>query len=89
MTLASPTNCRFSIGDTWLEIDQPGGFTKAGFSGLETTFQYQLLKNDDHELAMLLGLIVDWGVGCITAIISSASRSCRTPRRFSPTAATA
>ena len=28
---------------------------------LETTFQYQLLKNDDHELAMLLGLIVDWG----------------------------
>ena len=24
-------------------------------------FQYQLLKNDSHELAMLLGLIVDWG----------------------------
>jgi hypothetical protein len=50
-----------SIGDTWSQIHQPGGFTKAGFSDLETTFQYQLLKNDDHELAMLLGLIVDWG----------------------------
>lgn len=50
-----------SIGDTWSQIRQPGGFKMAGFSDLETTFQYQLLKNDDHELAMLLGLIVDWG----------------------------
>jgi hypothetical protein len=50
-----------SIGDTWSQITQPGGFKKAGFSDLETTFQYQLMKNDDHELAMLLGLIVDWG----------------------------
>jgi hypothetical protein len=50
-----------SIGDTWSQIHQPGAFTKAGFADLETTFQYQLLKNDDHELAMLLGLIVDWG----------------------------
>ena len=50
-----------SIGDTWSQIRQPGGFKMAGFGDLETTFQYQLLKNDDHELAMLLGLIVDWG----------------------------
>jgi hypothetical protein len=50
-----------SIGDTWSQIDQPGGFKMAGFSDLETTAQYQLMKNDDHELAMLLGLIVDWG----------------------------
>jgi hypothetical protein len=50
-----------SIGDTWSQIHQPGGFTAAGFSDLETTFQYQLLKDQDHELAMLLGLIVDWG----------------------------
>lgn len=50
-----------SIGDTWSQLQQPGGFKKAGFSDLETTFQYQLMKNDDHELAMLLGLIVDWG----------------------------
>jgi hypothetical protein len=50
-----------SIGDTWSQIHQPGGFTNAGFAGLETTLQYQLLKDGDHELAMLLGLIVDWG----------------------------
>lgn len=50
-----------SIGDTWSQIRQPGGPTSAGFSDLETTLQYQLLKNPDHELAMLLGLIVDWG----------------------------
>jgi hypothetical protein len=50
-----------SIGDTWSQIHQPGGFTLAGFSNLETTLQYQLLKDSPHELAMLLGLIVDWG----------------------------
>jgi hypothetical protein len=50
-----------SIGDTWSNIHQPGGFTKSGFSDLETTLQYQLLKDGPHELAMLLGLIVDWG----------------------------
>jgi hypothetical protein len=33
----------------------------AGFADLETTFPYQLLKDSSHELAMLLGLIVDWG----------------------------
>ncbi len=50
-----------SIGDTWSQIRQPGNPTLAGFSNLETTLQYQLMKNDDHELAMLLGLIFDWG----------------------------
>jgi len=50
-----------SIGDTWSNIHQPGGFTKAGFSNLETTLQYQLLKDGPPELALLLGLIVDWG----------------------------
>jgi hypothetical protein len=50
-----------SIGDGWSQIDHPGGPKMAGFADLETTLQYQLLKNSDHELAMLLGLIVDWG----------------------------
>jgi hypothetical protein len=50
-----------SIGETWTQIRQPGGPTMAGFSDLETTLQYQLLKNDAHELALLLGLVVDWG----------------------------
>jgi hypothetical protein len=50
-----------SIGDTWTQLRQPGSPTLQGFADLETTLQYQLLKNGDHELAMLLGLIVDWG----------------------------
>jgi hypothetical protein len=50
-----------SVGDTWTQIRQPGSPTLAGFSNLETTLQYQLLKDSPHELAMLLGLIVDWG----------------------------
>jgi hypothetical protein len=50
-----------SVGNTWSQIHQPGGFTAAGFGNLETTAQYQLLKNSEHELALLLGLIVEWG----------------------------
>ena len=50
-----------SIGETWTQIRVPGSPTMAGFADLETTFQYQLLKDSSHELAMLLGLIVDWG----------------------------
>ena len=50
-----------SIGDAWSQIRGPGGPTMAGFSDLETTLQYQLLKDRERELAMLLGLIVDWG----------------------------
>jgi hypothetical protein len=49
-----------SIGEGWSQIHQPGG-SMAGFADLETTFQYQLVKDGSHELAMLLGLIVDWG----------------------------
>ena len=51
----------FGIGDTWSQIRTPGGPTMAGFADLETTLQYQLLKDSSHELAMLVGLIVDWG----------------------------
>jgi hypothetical protein len=50
-----------TIRDVWSNIHQPGGFTKAGFGNFETTAQYQLLKDGPHELALLLGLIVDWG----------------------------
>ena len=50
-----------SIGDVWSHIRQPGGPTIQGFGNLETTLQYQLLKDGSHETAMLLGLIVDWG----------------------------
>jgi hypothetical protein len=50
-----------SIGNTWSQIRAPGGPTMAGFGNLETTLQYQLLKDRSHELALLLGLIVEWG----------------------------
>jgi hypothetical protein len=61
-------NFGISVGDTWTNIRQPGGFVMEGFSNLETTFQYQLLKNDEHELALLAGLIVDWGgAGSVSA----------------------
>jgi hypothetical protein len=50
-----------SIGDTWSQIRQPGSPTLAGFSNLETAFQYQLLRDASHELAMLVGLQVEWG----------------------------
>jgi hypothetical protein len=50
-----------SIGDTWTQIRPTSGPKLAGFSDLETTLQYQLLKDDAHEFAMLLGLIADWG----------------------------
>jgi hypothetical protein len=50
-----------SIGDTWSQISPPGGPKMAGFGDLETTLQYQLLKDSSHETAMLLGLIADWG----------------------------
>jgi hypothetical protein len=50
-----------SIGDTWSQLSQPGSPKMAGFADLETTLQYQLLKDNQHEFAELLGLIVDWG----------------------------
>ncbi|HEX3503490.1 MAG TPA: hypothetical protein VHU22_08875 [Xanthobacteraceae bacterium] len=65
-----------SIGDSWSQIRQPGGPTSAGFGDLETTAQYQLLKNGDHELALLLGLIVDWGgTGATNSGIGSSTGS--------------
>ena len=50
-----------SFGETWTHISQPGSQSLAGFGNLETTFQYQLLKDGPHELALLLGLVVEWG----------------------------
>ena len=50
-----------TVGDTWSQIRQPGGPTRAGFGNLATALQYQLLKDSPHELAMLLGLVVEWG----------------------------
>jgi hypothetical protein len=54
-------NFGVSVGDTWTQIRQPDGTVTAGFQDLETTFQYQLLKEPTHEVALLAGVIVDWG----------------------------
>jgi hypothetical protein len=51
----------FNISDVWSQIRTPGGPVVQGLGDLETTLQYQLLKDASHETAMLLGLIVDWG----------------------------
>ena len=50
-----------SVGSTWTQLRPPGGPTVSGFQNFETTFQYQLLKNAPHELALLVGLSVEWG----------------------------
>jgi hypothetical protein len=54
-------NFGVSIGQVWTQIRQADGTVTSGFQNLETTFQYQLLKDRSHELAVLAGLIVDWG----------------------------
>jgi len=51
----------FGISDVWSQIRAPGGPVLQGLGNLETTLQYQLLKDASQETAMLLGLIVDWG----------------------------
>jgi hypothetical protein len=54
-------NFGISIGQDWTSIRQANGTLTQGFDNFETTFQYQVLKNREHELAILAGLIVDWG----------------------------
>ena len=54
-------NFGVSIGETWTQIRQPDGSLTAGFQDLETAFQYQVVKDRTHELAVLAGVIVDWG----------------------------
>ncbi len=54
-------NFGVSIGENWTQIRQPDGSVTAGFQNLETTFQYQLVKDSSREFALLAGVIVDWG----------------------------
>jgi hypothetical protein len=61
-----------SVGEKWVHIRGPGGPTMAGFDNLETAAQYQLLKNGEHELALLVGLVMDWGsTGAINSGIAT------------------
>ena len=54
-------NFGVSVGQTWTQIRQPDGTLTSGFGNLETAFQYQVLKDRSHELAILAGLVDDWG----------------------------
>jgi hypothetical protein len=52
---------------------QPGGSTVAGFHNLDTAFQYQLYKDGAHELAVMVGLIVEWGGATNSGLAASFS----------------
>jgi hypothetical protein len=54
-------NFGVTISQGWSSIRQADGTLMQGFGNFETTFQFQVLKDREHELAILAGLIVDWG----------------------------
>ena len=54
-------NFGISVGETWTHLRPPGGPNASGFQNLDTAFQYQLLKDAPHELALLAGVVVEWG----------------------------
>lgn len=54
-------NFGISVGQNWTSVRQADGTLVQGFGNLETAFQYQILKDREHELAILAGLTVDWG----------------------------
>ena len=54
-------NFGMTVSQGWTSIRQADGTLMQGFGNFETTFQYQVLKDREHELAILSGLIVDWG----------------------------
>jgi hypothetical protein len=53
-------NFGISVGENWTHVTQPGNPSLNGFGNLETTAQFQLLKDGPHELALLAGVVVDW-----------------------------
>jgi hypothetical protein len=54
-------NFGVTVSQDWSSIRQANGTLMQGFGNFETTFQYQVLKDREHELAILSGVIVDWG----------------------------
>jgi hypothetical protein len=54
-------NFGITVSQGWTSLRQADGTLTQGFGNFETTFQYQILKDREHELAILAGLIVDWG----------------------------
>ena len=54
-------NFGVSVGQGWTSLRQADGTLTQGFENFETSFQYQIAKDREHELAILAGLVVDWG----------------------------
>jgi len=59
-------NFGVTIAETWTFVRPPAnaatfGTSASGFQNLETAFQYQVLKDAQHEFALLAGLVVEWG----------------------------
>jgi hypothetical protein len=59
-------NFGITVASTWTFVRPPAndatlGTSASGFQNLETAFQYQVLKNAEHEFALLAGVVVEWG----------------------------
>lgn len=50
-----------SVGRTWTQIKTPGAPTVSGWQNIESAFQYQVLKDPAHELAIMASLGIEWG----------------------------
>jgi hypothetical protein len=74
-------NFGVSIEEDWIHLDMPGGGHESGFDNLGSSFQYQLLKDPDHELAMMASLDVDWG-GTGSDAVGAESFTTLTPTLF-------
>jgi hypothetical protein len=59
-------NFGITVASTWTFVRPPAdaatfGTSASGFMNLVSAFQYQVLKDPQHEFAWLAGLVVEWG----------------------------
>jgi hypothetical protein len=54
-------NLGITIGTWWTRLTTPGSATASGFGNLDTTVQYQFVKDAPHEFAMSAEISVEWG----------------------------
>jgi len=71
-------NLGISIGTGWTRLTTPGSPTASGFDNLETTLQYQLVKDGQREFALSAAIGVEWG-GTGASVVGSDSFSTITP----------
>jgi hypothetical protein len=50
-----------TVASSWTNLRQPDGRNISGFQNLDTAFQFQLWKDPARELALLAGVVVEWG----------------------------